>query len=130
MSSSQQPGAPLHGDGPGKRSVTTARLQHTHKSIQYCSLRTTHAPTHTLTHIQLRQSNTEKLSLSLTHSHTHTVYLQLLCGCIEADWWQPAIGSLAGSLASLPSRNAPSQPWAGKTKVKKKKGKVFEQSSS
>lgn len=46
-------------------------------------------------------------------------YLRLLCGCTEADWWQLSTGSLAGTLASLPSHNAPSQPWADRTGAKR-----------
>lgn len=57
--------------------------------------------------------------------HVSKTYLRLLCGCTKADWWQLSIGSLAGTLASLPSHNALSQPWVGRTGVGRKK-KRFE----
>lgn len=41
--------------------------------------------------------------------------LRSRCGCTAAGWRQLSTGSPAGTLASLLSRNAPSQPLAGKT---------------
>lgn len=52
------------------------------------------------------------------HSHLHSVtqtYRQRLCGCTEGGCWQLSTGSLAGTLASLPSHSVPFQPWGGKT---------------
>lgn len=69
----------------------------------------------------------------LSHfTHTHTLafhmYLRRLCACTEADWWRLSRGSPAGTLASPPSRNAPSQLWAGRTAAQggsKKKKRIF-----
>lgn len=69
----------------------------------------------------------------LSHfTHTHTLafhmYLRRLCACTEADWWRLSRGSPAGTLASPPSRNAPSQLWEGRTAAQggsKKKKWIF-----